>query len=122
MNKKQLEAKREEIKQKVYDIVLAARTEGIICGKTKQFSDGDAEDILSQLSSLGVMLVDKEAELPLKRIEKETIQELVKPFTDDYGKTYSVSRYNRVAQRQLETDAESTTGYQLTYPLMEVSK
>ncbi len=64
MNKKQLEAKREEIKQKVYDIVLAARTEGIICGKTKQFADGDAEDILSQLSSLGVMLVDKEVELP----------------------------------------------------------
>ena len=67
------------------------------------------------------MLVDKEVELPLKRIEKDTIRELVKPFTNDYGKTYSVSRYNRVAQRQLETDVESTTDYQLTYPLVKVS-
>ena len=37
----------EKVRQKVYDIVLAARTEGIVGGKTKWFARDDADDILS---------------------------------------------------------------------------
>lgn len=40
----------------------------------------------------------------LSRISGDRIRELVKPFTDDYGRTYSLSRYRRVAQAQLEED------------------
>lgn len=42
----------------------------------------------------------------MKRIEESVIRELVKPFTDDYGKTYAASRYIRVAQAQLEANRE----------------
>ena len=41
----ELDAKREEI----YNIVLAARTEGIIGGKTKQFARWETDLILSKL-------------------------------------------------------------------------
>ena len=36
----------DEIERKIYDIVLAARTEGIVGGKTKWLAKGDTDDIL----------------------------------------------------------------------------
>lgn len=51
-------------------------------------------------------IVNNEAEMLLDRIDQKTITELVKPFKDDYGKTFSLSRYIRVAQRQLEKDQQ----------------
>jgi len=37
----------DEVEKKIYDIVLAARTEGIIGGKTKWLAKGDTDDILN---------------------------------------------------------------------------
>ncbi len=42
--------------------------------------------------------------LILPRISESAIREIVKPFTDDYGRTYAASRYIRVAQKQREED------------------
>ncbi|KKL46229.1 hypothetical protein LCGC14_2347640 [marine sediment metagenome] len=42
------------MKNKIYDIVLAARTEGVIPGKTKKLAESDTEDILEALKSNGV--------------------------------------------------------------------
>ena len=50
--------KQEEIRNKVYDIVLAARTEGIVRGKTKRFANWDTDEILSYLHSEGIKLPD----------------------------------------------------------------
>jgi len=36
----------DEVEKKIYDIVLAARTEGIVGGKTKWLAKGDTDDIL----------------------------------------------------------------------------
>jgi len=49
-------SKQEEIRKKIYDVVLAARTEGIICGKTKGFADSDTEEIIDYLHSQGVVI------------------------------------------------------------------
>jgi len=37
----------EEVREAIYDIVLAARTEGIVGGKTKWFARDDTDQILS---------------------------------------------------------------------------
>ena len=37
----------DEIREKIYNIVLSARTEGIVGGKTKWFARDDADQILS---------------------------------------------------------------------------
>ena len=46
------------------------------------------------------------SKLLLTRISESIIREVVKPFKDDYGRTYAASRYIRVAQRQLEADRQ----------------
>lgn len=48
--------KREEIQKKIYDIVLAARTEGIVGGKTKYLADEDASAILQYLHENNVVI------------------------------------------------------------------
>jgi len=37
----------DKVREQVYDIVLAARTEGIISGKTKRFATSDRDAILA---------------------------------------------------------------------------
>jgi len=46
-------AKDERLKlvEKIYNIVLAARTEGIVGGKTKRFAEDDTEAILALLEA-----------------------------------------------------------------------
>ena len=81
---------REEIRKKIYDIVLAARTEGIIPGKTKRFAKGDAEDIFALFK--GLAQVPDESELP-----KWPIKE---PFSIDGRHTKEV--YERTQQDSLK--------------------
>ena len=45
--------KLDEIKGEMYNILLAARTEGIIHGKTKYFAESDTDDILSTVINKG---------------------------------------------------------------------
>jgi len=46
-------------------------------------------------------------EVVLERISESKIEQLVRPFADDYGAKYSASRYLRVAQAQLEADKQA---------------
>ena len=40
-----------KIREEIYDIVLATRTEGIIRGKTKRFAEYDTDEILTKIRS-----------------------------------------------------------------------
>ena len=62
-----------------------------------------ADEIISDLDSLGVMLVDKEAELP-----------------DNFSVDYCVTdKMGYVIESLIDKDALDKFGYELTYPLEE---
>ena len=48
----------EKLTKAIYDIVLAARTEGIIGGRTKAFAGGDTDDILQVCKDSGLKFTE----------------------------------------------------------------
>jgi len=66
----------ERIREEIYNIVLAARTEGIISGKTKRFAGWDTDQILA---IKGLRVEAEDQSLP-----ESTDSEMI-----DYGSGYS---------------------------------
>lgn len=59
----------EEVREAIYDIVLAARTEGIVGGKTKWFASSEVDDILSHKA--GNYTIEELIKLAIKASEED---------------------------------------------------
>jgi hypothetical protein len=54
----------EELREIIYMIVLAARTEGIVGGRTKLFAAGDADSIMEKVKKYCILRLEDGEELP----------------------------------------------------------
>ena len=70
----------EAVREAIYDIVLAARTEGVIWGKTKRFADGDTDQIYYILK-----LREKAVAEEIKR-EIEALSNMSEPMKGKYNR------------------------------------
>ncbi len=98
-----------EVKEQIYDIVLAARTEGIIGGKTKGFAQSDTDQILS----LDGLYVEVEGELP----DIEGIFASVNKMPKETHKRVSGDKW-----RYIKAIESKLSGYKKVRPTKELVK